>query len=216
MSRFWGLWQKFFGFGREAGEIEKMVSALEERVRLLEERYGRDRDGPKPEPSPVIVEQLYVDKLTVDKVELNNNIGSVGIKELSGVLNIGANYGGGFLPRENGFGKWQPPPPGENETEEGPAPSFREKGMGRGQVAQPREKKAGRKPDTPQREKGREGKPDVPRREQKREAKPKAPRRGEGTGRAEPPSPAGAEAKKKRPTQGTGPKCNYIYKGKGI
>ncbi|MCG8402672.1 MAG: hypothetical protein MJA84_13950 [Firmicutes bacterium] len=118
VRKFLGLWRKIFGSGSVAGEFDQKVSVLQERVRLLEELYERDRDG--PESPPVIVERLFVEKLTLDKVELNNHIGSVGIKELSGVLNVGANYGWGFQPRENRPGKGTAPPPRSAETKKGP------------------------------------------------------------------------------------------------
>ncbi|XJZ25734.1 hypothetical protein ACF5W4_09940 [Bacillota bacterium Lsc_1132] len=41
----------------------------------------------------VIQKEIYIDKLFLEKYEQNNNIAQVGIKELSGVLNIGATYG---------------------------------------------------------------------------------------------------------------------------
>jgi hypothetical protein len=47
---------------------------------------------------PIVIEKLNVERLVVDKVELNNNFGQLGIKELKGRLNIGATYGeGGIL-----------------------------------------------------------------------------------------------------------------------
>ena len=40
-----------------------------------------------------IFKTLYIDKLYLDKYEQNNNFAQLGIKELSGALNIGATYG---------------------------------------------------------------------------------------------------------------------------
>lgn len=83
---------------------------IEKRLRRLEEKV-RDLERKEPE-CPLVIEQLYVEKIEVDKVELNNNIGAMGIKELSGMLNIGANYGGGIPPQGvKGQGD-DPPPPG--------------------------------------------------------------------------------------------------------
>ncbi|MGG5254068.1 hypothetical protein ACQYAD_11295 [Neobacillus sp. SM06] len=49
---------------------------------------------PKTEGQPVVQpKEIYIDKFFLDKYEQNNNIEQVGIKELSGVLNIGATYG---------------------------------------------------------------------------------------------------------------------------
>ncbi|HHY71983.1 MAG TPA: hypothetical protein GX497_01910 [Bacillus bacterium] len=43
---------------------------------------------------------LYIDKLYLDKYEQNNNFAQLGIKTLSGALNIGATYGKVDIPRE--------------------------------------------------------------------------------------------------------------------
>ncbi|WP_052352976.1 hypothetical protein [Neobacillus dielmonensis] len=42
---------------------------------------------------------LYIDKLFLDKYEQNNNFAQLGIKELSGALNIGATYGKDVVPK---------------------------------------------------------------------------------------------------------------------
>ncbi|SFR05653.1 hypothetical protein SAMN05660706_11267 [Desulfoscipio geothermicus DSM 3669] len=49
---------------------------------------------------PIVIEQFHVERIVVDKVEYTNNFGSLGIKELSGMLNIGANYGIGTAPKD--------------------------------------------------------------------------------------------------------------------
>lgn len=41
----------------------------------------------------IVIEELNVDKIVVEKLEYHNNFGALGIKELKGRLNIGANYG---------------------------------------------------------------------------------------------------------------------------
>ncbi len=51
----------------------------------------------KEEP---IFKALYVDKLYLDKYEQNNNFAQIGIKELSGALNIGATYGKEAIPKK--------------------------------------------------------------------------------------------------------------------
>ncbi|PLT32488.1 hypothetical protein [Bacillus sp. V5-8f] len=48
----------------------------------------------------VIIKALHIDKLFVDKYEQNNTFSQLGIKELSGALNIGATYGTGHVPME--------------------------------------------------------------------------------------------------------------------
>lgn len=42
---------------------------------------------------PIIVEKLFVEKIMFDKVDLSNNFGQLGIKDLSGRLNIGKTFG---------------------------------------------------------------------------------------------------------------------------
>ena len=50
--------------------------------------------GPRVKEKPIVQKkEIYIDKFFLDKYEQNNNIAQVGIKELSGVLNIGATYG---------------------------------------------------------------------------------------------------------------------------
>lgn len=60
-------------------DIQNQLSAL----KTLEEKIDR---------SSIVVENLHVEKLVVEKVNYNNNIGAIGIRELKGKLNIGANY----------------------------------------------------------------------------------------------------------------------------
>lgn len=72
-------------------QIKNKIRSLEEQLITLREQCRNRQSENEP---PIIIEQLYVDKIMVDKVELVNNIGTLGIKELSGILNIGANYGG--------------------------------------------------------------------------------------------------------------------------
>lgn len=67
--------------------------ALLRRLDELERELKRLADAAKPdEPSPVIViEQLTVANLVVEKLEHSTNFGALGIKELTGKLNIGLN-----------------------------------------------------------------------------------------------------------------------------
>lgn len=69
--------------------IERKVDELEIKIQNLSQRYNKEND----QSPPIIIEQLYVEKIMLDKVEYNNNLDSLGIKDLSGMLNIGANYG---------------------------------------------------------------------------------------------------------------------------
>lgn len=53
-----------------------------------------------PADTPVVIKEIHIDKFYLDKYEQNNNIAQVGIKELSGALNIGATFGKDTIPKE--------------------------------------------------------------------------------------------------------------------
>jgi TolA-binding protein len=74
-------------------KLEKQVAFLEHRL----EEQVRQTEPPKKqkEEPPVVIERLCVERLNVEKVELVNNLGTLEIRELSGMLNIGAAYGVG-------------------------------------------------------------------------------------------------------------------------
>lgn len=94
-------------------DLEERIGKLEEELQDLKQRCNGLQCEPEPQ---IIVEQLYVEKLMVDKIELNNNFGSLGIKDLGGTLNIGANYGGGVpLPKEKEKAR-------EKEPKQSPSP----------------------------------------------------------------------------------------------
>ncbi|WP_040340710.1 hypothetical protein [Fictibacillus macauensis] len=48
----------------------------------------------------VIIEKVHIDQLHIDKYELSNNFANLGIKDLTGKLNIGANYGSSLTAAE--------------------------------------------------------------------------------------------------------------------
>jgi hypothetical protein len=52
------------------------------------------------EGQPIIFQEIHVDKLFMDKYEQTNNLGQVGINELSGHFTIGAAYDKGVIPHE--------------------------------------------------------------------------------------------------------------------
>lgn len=75
--------------------LESKVEKYQEMESLLKELQEQKKDD-LLQP-PIVIERLNVERLMVDKVELNNNFGQLGIKELKGRLNIGATYGEGAL-----------------------------------------------------------------------------------------------------------------------
>jgi hypothetical protein len=72
-------------------DMLKRTASLQEEVKAIHQRAALLEDA-----SPTI----HIDKFFLDKYEQNNNIGQVGIKELSGALNIGATYGSGAIPKD--------------------------------------------------------------------------------------------------------------------
>lgn len=56
----------------------------------------KENNGP-----PIMIEHINIETLRVDKYELSNNFANLGIKDLKGKLNIGANYGQGMTVQED-------------------------------------------------------------------------------------------------------------------
>lgn len=104
---------------KEEENIHMRVSALEQNLLLVNEvqagllkqvndlfeKYNQLSQN-KGEPEDLVLQQepifktLYIDKLYLDKYEQNNNFAQLGIKQLSGALNIGATYGRDAIPKE--------------------------------------------------------------------------------------------------------------------
>ncbi|WP_458414637.1 hypothetical protein ACNQFZ_07270 [Schinkia sp. CFF1] len=90
-------------------EMNNRLSALEEKYAAITETQAElmkrvDELMENPVEPTVGKESnlhcLYIDKLYLDKYEQNNNFAQLGIKELSGALNIGATYGSVDIPKE--------------------------------------------------------------------------------------------------------------------
>ncbi|GIP40191.1 hypothetical protein J31TS4_34710 [Paenibacillus sp. J31TS4] len=73
----------------QLAELEGQLKVLEERLRCLAES--------KEQASPPTVIIHRAEKLVIEKIDHSNHFGTIDIKELTGRLNIGANYSG-FLP----------------------------------------------------------------------------------------------------------------------
>lgn len=86
MSIFARLKSKLRPSAKAAAEYEERIERLEQQLRgLLDSR----------EPlHPVHIEHLHIEKAVIEHVEYNSNIGDLQVDELSGKLNIGANYFG--------------------------------------------------------------------------------------------------------------------------
>jgi hypothetical protein len=76
-------------------ELKKSLLAIQEQKKETEEKKISHKEP------PIIIEKINIEKIILDKYELNNNFGQLGIKELKGKLNIGATYGSEFTPNLN-------------------------------------------------------------------------------------------------------------------
>ncbi|OIK09854.1 hypothetical protein [Bacillus sp. MUM 13] len=72
-----------------------ILSRLDEMSAELSQYKGQ---GPANDKQQVVVKEINIEKFYLDKYEQNNNFAQLGIKELSGALNIGATYGTGVVP----------------------------------------------------------------------------------------------------------------------
>ncbi|MEH7158327.1 hypothetical protein [Neobacillus drentensis] len=75
----------------QAGILNQIGELVEKQNTMLEKEREETHENP-------IIKTLYIDKFYLDKYEQNNNIGQIGIHELSGALNIGATYGKDVIP----------------------------------------------------------------------------------------------------------------------
>jgi hypothetical protein len=84
--------------------LEKRIQTYKSQLNELREETGHMKQQQKTQEKsisqPVIFQEIKIDKMLLDKYELNNNIAQLGIKELSGSLNIGATYEKGIIPPE--------------------------------------------------------------------------------------------------------------------
>ena len=87
---------------RFCGQLLHNRNDIRHRLAKLETIVNGLQQLSKQQENPdyhVSIDQVYIEKIVVDKLELNNNFGTLGIKELQGTLNIGANYGFTRAPR---------------------------------------------------------------------------------------------------------------------
>jgi hypothetical protein len=78
--------------------LESNLNSLKDELKEIQEKTNKNSQEQKNEP-PIIIEKINIEKIILDKYELNNNFGQLGIKELKGKLNIGATYGSEFTPK---------------------------------------------------------------------------------------------------------------------
>ena len=95
-----------FSKSDDGKDIKKKLASLEKNIEELkrsivsfqEEKIDSSMQTTTQQP-PIIIERINIEKIILDKYELNNNLGQLGIKELKGRLNIGATYGSEFTPK---------------------------------------------------------------------------------------------------------------------
>lgn len=77
--------------------LELNIEELKKSLQTLQQQSPSEETGKTKDP-PIIIEKINIEKIILDKYELNNNFGQLGIKELKGKLNIGATYGSEYQP----------------------------------------------------------------------------------------------------------------------
>ncbi len=82
---------------RRLMDLEKKVSKMET---FLKERQTegtpkkQTTSEKKEEPPTITIENVRIDKVVIEKLDYANNFGQLGIKDLSGKLNIGTSFEG--------------------------------------------------------------------------------------------------------------------------
>ncbi|WP_251553776.1 hypothetical protein [Neobacillus muris] len=78
-------------------ELEKKLTELESKVNEGKEMKNGSQVAKEQDPIPSIhVDHLTVEKIIIEHLDYANNFGQLGIKELTGKLNIGTSYEGDF------------------------------------------------------------------------------------------------------------------------
>ncbi|WNQ12808.1 hypothetical protein MJA45_07185 [Paenibacillus aurantius] len=85
---------------KEIGRLKELEKQMEELKQLAvppvpdPDKKKEPADEPKPEGSTtIIIEHMNVEKVMVGKWDMSSNLGQLGIRELTGRLNIGTVYG---------------------------------------------------------------------------------------------------------------------------
>ena len=100
----------FMELHNRISKLENQMTSLDKQateniraIQYLLQKKNQQEEVVKENPhegQPIIFQEIHVDKLFMDKYEQTNNLGQLGIKELSGHLNIGATYDKGVIPNE--------------------------------------------------------------------------------------------------------------------
>lgn len=93
-------------FTEKISELEKKISHLEFQINMVKEtvretvkesdkkEFKNSGEPPKEKQPSIKIEHLQVDKIIIQKIDYANNFGQLGIRDLSGKLNIGTSYEG--------------------------------------------------------------------------------------------------------------------------
>lgn len=79
----------FFLPGRELKKLKKQLAELRNKVQILQSQLDEMRQECGNNNN---IENVYVERINVDRLEFSNNFGAMGIRELGGTLNVGVNY----------------------------------------------------------------------------------------------------------------------------
>ncbi|MEH7386704.1 hypothetical protein V7147_15025 [Bacillus sp. JJ1521] len=88
----------------EMSSIKKQILQCESDNKQILEEFNELKKQLKSEKEgseqPIIYQDIKVERMLIDKYELNNNIAQLGVRDLSGSLNVGATYGTGIIPSD--------------------------------------------------------------------------------------------------------------------
>ncbi|MBT2656263.1 hypothetical protein J7E81_13675 [Bacillus sp. ISL-18] len=105
MQFFFRLFTSNKTFTKKISELENKISSLESKINDVNtEVKSISIPAAKKEndhPPTVQINHLQVDQIVIEHLDYANNFGQVGIKELSGKLNIGSTYEGDISEKVN-------------------------------------------------------------------------------------------------------------------
>jgi acid stress-induced BolA-like protein IbaG/YrbA len=76
---------------------QTQIEAVLKQMKSIKNNEGNPQEENEKQ---VVYQEITIERMMIDKYEMNNNIPQLGVKELSGFLNIGATYGRGVIPDE--------------------------------------------------------------------------------------------------------------------
>jgi hypothetical protein len=105
MQFFFRLFTSNKTFTKKISELENKISSLESKINDVNTEVKSinvpTAKKEKDSPPTVQINHLQVDQIVIEHLDYANNFGQVGIKELSGRLNIGSTYEGDISEKVN-------------------------------------------------------------------------------------------------------------------